>query len=220
MRLLDLFCGAGGCARGYHDAGLADEIVGVDINPQPNYPFTFIQADAVTFDVTGFDFIHASPPCQGYSVLRHTTGGKEYPMLVEDIRAKLRAAGGPYVIENVVGAPLLNPTLLCGLMFDIQVIRHRLFETSFQLDAPYHPSHRDTFTHERHKYCSFANGATHITVAGNNFKREDAAVAMEIDWMERKHELAQAIPPAYTEWIGCRFLKKLPPWYTKRGLFV
>jgi DNA (cytosine-5)-methyltransferase 1 len=132
-RLLDLFCGAGGCSAGYERAGF--EVVGVDIEPQPNYPFEFHQADALTFPRDGFDVIHASPPCQAFSALKHLTT-REHPRLVEPARAMLRESGLPYVIENVVGAPLLSPVMLCGSGFGLDVQRHRLFETNFPVMSP------------------------------------------------------------------------------------
>lgn len=135
-RLLDLFCGAGGCSMGYHRAGF--DVVGVDVHPQPRYPFEFHQADALEFPLDGFDAIHASPPCQAFSALRHLNPGKEHPDLIAPTRDRLRAASVPYVIENVEGAPLGEGTqllLLCGTMFRLQtpdgraeIRRHRLFE--------------------------------------------------------------------------------------------
>ena len=113
MRLLDLFCGAGGAAMGYHRAGF--EVVGIDIAPQPNYPFEFVQADAMEFPLDGFDAIHASPPCQAYTAL--ATG--KHPRLIEPMRERLASSGVPWVIENVVGAPLRQPVLLCGSMFGL-----------------------------------------------------------------------------------------------------
>src|SRR3989338_9102679 len=114
MRLLDLFCGAGGAAMGYSRAGFT-EIVGVDIKPQPRYPFTFIQADAMTYPLDGFDAIHASPPCHKYSTVGKQSAkklGTIYSDLVGPIRERLEAAGVPYVIENVMGAPLRQPVKL------------------------------------------------------------------------------------------------------------
>src|SRR3990167_2619727 len=129
MRVLDLFCGAGGAAMGLHWAWPNAEPVGVDIKPQPRYPFTFVQADAVTYPLEGFDFIWASPPCQAYSALKGLTT-TEYPMLVDAIRDRLEASGKPWIIENVVGANLRNPVQLCGSMFGLGVWRHRRFEMS------------------------------------------------------------------------------------------
>src|ERR1035441_2239975 len=118
-RLIDLFCCAGGAGVGYSRAGF--EVVGVDIDPQPHYPLPFIQADALTLDpkfIASFDAVHASPPCQAYSDLAKRNGNAhEWPRLIEPVRDMLIKTGKPYCIENVDGAPLLNPVILCGTMF-------------------------------------------------------------------------------------------------------
>ena len=209
MRLLDLFCGAGGAAMGYHRAGFED-ITGVDNKPQPNYPFEFVQQDALDylhFNGDRYDFIHASPPCQAYSRTKSMPNVGKHPALIDSLREILQAIGHPYVIENVPGAPLHNPIILCGIMFGLQVFRHRLLETKPWMLGPPHIKHpADAVTNSHRGYSSFENGATHITCAGQNFKREDGAKAMNIDWMARP-ELAQAIPPAYTEFIGKRIME-------------
>lgn len=205
--LLDTFCGAGGCTKGYQRAGF--RVVGVDIVAQPHYcGDDFVQADALEFIAQHgreFDVIHASPPCQGYSVTAAMPNVKDenYPKLVPQVRALLQATGRPYVIENVPGAPLLNPIVLCGLMFGLKVFRHRLFETQPFILGPQHIKHpKDSVTNSFRAYSAFERGATHISLAGHNFKRADGALAMGgVDWMTRG-ELAQAIPPAYTEWLG------------------
>jgi DNA (cytosine-5)-methyltransferase 1 len=138
-RLLDLFCGAGGVAVGYSRAGF--EVIGVDLRPQPNFPFQFIQADALSMNaefLASFDAIHASPPCQAYSDLaKRNRNGDKWPKLIEPVRGMLSETGLPYVIENVEGAPLRNPTVLCGTMFKgLRVIRHRLFESNFFIMSP------------------------------------------------------------------------------------
>lgn len=219
-RLLDLFCGAGGAAMGYHRAGF--EVVGVDIKPQPRYPFRFIQADAMTFPLEGFDAIHASPPCQGYSRLRHLPWlkGREWPLLIDETRCRLTRQGVPWVIENVEDAPLVG-TMLCGQMFGLPVYRHRLWETSFFMLGPGHPRHRfvigqGRMVNDRRKgtlnagSASGAWGTTQaiVTVAGGQFKKADGERALAIDWMS-KEELAQAIPPAYTEFIGKQLMEVL-----------
>lgn len=139
-RLLDLFCGAGGCSRGYHDAGF--DVVGVDIRPMPRYPYEFHQADALEYlreHGHEFDAIHASPPCQAYCALKSMPNAKEHPDLVGVTREALRESGRLYVIENVPGAPLVDPVMLCGTMFGLQtdcgaqLRRHRLFETNWLL---------------------------------------------------------------------------------------
>lgn len=202
MRLLDLFCGAGGAAMGYYRAGFT-EIVGVDLHPQPNYPFTFVQDDALDFDLSGFDFIHASPPCQAYSSLKRLgkRSGDGAFDLVAEVRDPLVESGIPYVIENVVGAPLLTPTVLCGSMFGLRVRRHRLFETSFPMLRPKCD----------HSQPSIGVYGDHPQVSkGMNRARtiEQAQEAMEIDWMPWG-SLTQAIPPAFTQFIAEQFIAQL-----------
>lgn len=202
--MLDLFCGAGGAAMGYYRAGF--EVVGVDIVKQDNYPFKFIQADAIKFarkEAKSFDAIHASPPCQKYSTL--AAGNKNAAVhldLVHVVRDILFGAEKPYIIENVPGAPLHDPVMLCGEMFKLKVIRHRLFETSFEVKQPHHPAHRGLTTTDNHKkrytghyYAVYGDGGGKGSLA--DWKR-----AMGIQWMKRKAELALAIPPAYTTLIG------------------
>ena len=203
-RLLDLFCGAGGAAMGYSRAGF--DVIGVDVVDQPHYPFEFIKADALTFPLDWVpDAVHASPPCQAYSAGKNIWKGRlpdgRHPDLVAPIRARLAAAGVPYVIENVVGAPLLNATMLCGDMFGLGVKRHRLFETSFFIWNPpvCRKRHPDFFV------SVFGGGAkakkSGRGLAKTNVVHAAASTAMGIDWMTRD-ELSQAIPPAYTEHIG------------------
>lgn len=222
-RLLDLYCGAGGAAMGYHQAGFT--VVGVDIDPQPNYPFEFHQADALTYPLDGYDAIHASPPCQIHSASKRIWQNRDanttHVDLVAATRTRLQAAGVPYIIENVEGAPLENPTTLCGDMFDLGVKRHRLFETSFFLwgTRPCRPDHplfvasvfggtalsRTPPGGWQAETGNFMQNRVHLT-------HEQASDAMGIDWMSRK-ELSQAIPPAYTEHIG-RQLREVIQWQT------
>ena len=208
MRLLDLFCGAGGAAMGYHRAGF--DVVGVDIAPQPHFPFEFHQADALTYSLDGFDVIHASPPCQGYSRMRHLPWlrGREYPLLIEPVRARLRASGQPYVIENVSGAPLDPSFMLCGLNFGLRMYRHRLFESSHFIFAPWHQQHTVTIGAGRYLGSRYSRASAGVTgllpdpaghTAGASTRA--AAIAMGVEWMSRD-EMTQAIPPPYTEWIG------------------
>lgn len=196
---------------GYSRAGFT-EIVGVDVTNQPRYPFHFLQGDALEYLRKyghEFDVIHASPPCKKYNVAlnirRDTVAQRErHEDLITPTRELLEALGVPYVIENVPGAPLRNPGVLCGQMFDTRVIRHRLFECSFPVDWPVHQPHRGT--------CA---GGELCTVAGmggamkdsRGVKRKELRTldawreAMGIDWMQR-YELTQALPPVYTEFIG------------------
>jgi DNA (cytosine-5)-methyltransferase 1 len=209
-RLLDLFCCAGGAGMGYHRAGF--EVVGIDIAKQPRYPFEFHQADALEYLAAHgheFDAIHASPPCQEYSVTKSLPWVGDYPKLIDPVRDLLIRIGKPYVIENVPGAPLVSPVTLCGTMFGLKLIRHRLFETSPVIWFP--PAScacKNVGTASHRGFSSFANGAQAITVAGNNYAIADGRQAMGIDWMS-KSELSEAIPPAYTEYIGKQLLAVL-----------
>ncbi len=196
--MLDLFCGAGGCAVGYHRAGF--DVTGVDIAPQPRYPFPFVQADALEYVAAHgreFDVIHASPPCQAYSRTQRIHG-KEYPDLLAATRRALEATGRPWVIENVEEAPL-GGIVLCGTFFGLKVLRHRRFESSELLLCGYqcrHPKDNRCVQVGR-PICA----GQFVTVAGNISGVKLAGKAMGIDWMIRR-ELTQAIPPAYTEFIG------------------
>ncbi len=213
-RLLDLFCCAGGAAVGYHRAGF--DIVGVDINPQPRYPFEFIQADVLTLEpefLSQFDAIHASPPCQSYSDLAKRNGNADkWPRLVEPIREMLQRTGLPYVIENVEGAPLIAPIVLCGTMFpELRVLRHRLFEANFFILTPPHPKHPLVHTFDKRKshYGKTNEWTDYVQVTGGgNCTIAAAREAMGIDWMT-KNELNEAIPPAYTEFIGKTMISDL-----------
>jgi DNA (cytosine-5)-methyltransferase 1 len=195
-RLLDLFCGAGGVAVGYAKAGF--EVVGVDILRQPHYPFSFVQADAVLFPLDGFDVVHASPPCQRYSICQNFLQRIEaYPDLVPVMRRRLLQWGGLWVIENVPGAPMEHGVVLCGSMFGLGVLRHRYFESSVLLFPPGSCHHAGS-----------VKDGTYISVfgkGGRGFTRERGSQAMGIDWMTIE-EMRQAIPPAYTEWLGQQLL--------------
>jgi DNA (cytosine-5)-methyltransferase 1 len=215
-RLLDLFCGAGGAAMGYARAGF--EVVGVDIVDQPNFPFTFLRDDALWFAAQyggQFDAIHASPPCQRYSDLAKRNGnGHEWPDLIEPTRDMLRSIGLPYVIENVEGAPLLDPVMLCGTQFPgLRVIRHRLFETSFPAPPLPHGRHPLIFTHDKRKnhYGRLDQSTAFVQVTGGgNATVANKAAAMGIDWMSGK-ELNEAIPPPFAEYVGRQLLEHLTP---------
>lgn len=193
-RALDLFCCAGGAGMGLHRAGF--DVVGVDIEPQPHYPFPFIQADALTHPLEGFDFIWTSPPCQAYTLCQRIRDN-EHPDLIEPIRHRLKAAGVPWCIENVVGAPLHDPIELCGAMFGLRVYRHRLFECSFQIEAPPHPDHVAPIR----KMGRPPLAGEFMHVVGNFSGVKQAREAMDIPWMPRD-KLREAIPPAYSEYVG------------------
>ena len=204
LRALDLFCCAGGAAMGLHRAGF--DVVGVDIRPQPRYPFEFHQADAVKFPLNGFDFIWASPPCQRFSDLAKRNGNADdWPDLIEPIRNRLEKSGVLWVIENVEGAPLRSPVVLCGTMFpELRVLRHRLFESNFDIPQPEHGKHPLVFTMDKRKahYGKLCQDTAYVQVTGGgNCSKANASDAMGIDWMT-KNELNEAVPPAYSEHIG------------------
>lgn len=181
---------------GYARAGF--EVVGVDIVDQPRYPFEFHRADALEFPLEGFDAVHASPPCQSYSAMSTCRPGLAgtYAALIPQVRARLLTSDLPYIIENVPGAPLIEPTILCGFMFGLELYRHRLFETSFPLEAPAHPDHVLPASRAGHW-----EPGTVMSVAGHIAPIAHARKIMEIDWMTRA-ELGEAIPPPYTEHVG------------------
>lgn len=210
-KLLDLFCGAGGASYGYHLSGF--DVVGVDIRPQPNYPFAFVQADAMTFDLSCFDYIHASPPCQKYSTLNARTRYKPRLDLIASVRQRLIESGAVYIIENVPQAPLRPDLLLCGTMFsELRVIRHRIFESNVPLHSLPHGPHPLVFTHDKRKahYGALDQNTSFVQVTGGgNCTYRNACDAMGIDWMT-KDELNEAIPPAYAQFIGAQLLAAGP----------
>jgi DNA (cytosine-5)-methyltransferase 1 len=205
-RLLDLFCGAGGAAVGYHRAGF--DVVGVDIVPQPRYPFEFIQGDAMTWPLDGFDAIHASPPCQRYSALSNPTlNAAAHPDLIAPVRERLIASGLPYVIENVARSPLAGYIVLCGTSFGLRVLRHRWFEMSAPpLFVP--PCAHEGSTIDGTYVGHVEGGRDRYGKQRPNWSMEERQSAMGIDWMTRL-ELREAVPPAYTEWIGTQLIAVL-----------
>lgn len=225
-RLLDLFCGAGGATKGLQRAGFY--VVGVDIKPQPHYcGDEFVLGDAfevmdillsggyVTtnlgnrYYLSGFDAYWASPECQRWSTGTRIHG-YEHPDQITPIRERLRAITKPWVIENIETAPLIDPLLLCGTMFGLKVKRHRLFESNIPLYFPPATcscSGKAGFTAASDGQSSYKRGAKLISVAGHNFLIAEAREAMGIPWMTQ-HEISQAIPPAYSEYIGKQFIRE------------
>lgn len=217
-KLLDIFCGAGGAAVGYHRAGF--DVVGVDHKPQPRYPFPFVQADALQppFDLRIFDAIHASPPCQTYSAAKRIGNARPgHQDLLSRTREMLCKSGRPWVIENVPGAPMRFPVVMCGTHFGLPLRRHRLFESNrFLFGRANQCRHRSgditVFGHAV-QLCGSkgtpykdAAGRTHYRKKRINLQRGQEA--MGIDWMNRA-ELSQAIPPAYTEFIGKQLIQAI-----------
>jgi DNA (cytosine-5)-methyltransferase 1 len=233
-RLLDLFCGAGGAAMGYHQAGF--DVVGVDIAPQPHYPFEFRQMDALTavrdlvvddpawWDLWDrFDAVHASPPCQAYTTAgngwksRLGESRDRHPDLLDTTRQALQATGLPYVIENVPGAPMPDHIVLCGLSFGLGVRRHRWFETNWMVWAPPPcPPHDEDYVivfgggvrGRSHQIGRTTTGKGGPIIRRPTLSLKRGQEAMGIDWMDR-NELSQAIPPAYTEFIGEQLIRHL-----------
>lgn len=201
---LDLFCCAGGAAMGLWRAGY--QVVGIDIDPQPRYPFSFIQADVTALSFRAFDFVWASPPCQRFSDLANRNGNAEdWPDLIEPVRSKLIASGCLYAIENVEGAPLKPTITLCGTMFPgLRVLRHRMFETNFPVPSLPHGKHPKVHTFDKRK-SHFGKTNENVdfvqVTGGGNCTLAAASDAMGIDWMT-KGEINEAIPPAYAEYIG------------------
>jgi DNA (cytosine-5)-methyltransferase 1 len=206
-RLLDLFCGAGGAAMGYHRAGF--DVVGVDINPQKNFPFEFHQADAMTFPLDGFDAIHASPPCQDHSPLKSRAGEHGTGWMLDATLARLGAQPAVWVVENVGAAHNRADLLLCGEMFGLRTIRHRRFTIDQRftglLANPPHPKHSARTSTKKRRACWDAG--FHISVTGD-IGSTIGGLALGIDWMNG-NELSQAIPPAYTEYVGGLLLAEI-----------
>lgn len=199
-KLLDLFCKAGGASMGYHRAGF--EVTGVDIEPQPRYPFKFVQADALAYVAQYgwmYDAIVASPPCEGFSQITPKRYRNNHDNLIPATRFWLEVLGLPYVIENVGGArkQLHSPFMLCGTMFGLRVWRHRYFETNMTHNWLLPPCNH-----------SFQPIVVNNSSVQKIATKSEASFGMGIDWMNRD-ELSHAIPPAYTEWIGKHLIAHL-----------
>jgi len=206
-RLLDLYCGGGGASYGYELAGW--EVVGVDIMPQPKYRGQFIQADAIEYvreHYREFNAVHASPPCQAYSMasMQFRKAGKKYPDSIAGTRQELIKTGLPYIIESVPGSPLVDPVELCGAMFGMRTYRHRLFESNIELKVPFHPEHiaRNAKMGRPPKDDEFIQYMGHFS--GVRLVQQMTGLT----WLGQK-ELAQSIPPQYTEYIGRQLLSNL-----------
>lgn len=208
--LLDLFCCAGGAGMGYNLSGF--EVVGIDRDDQPEYPFTFIKGNALEIGkdlIELFDAVHASPPCQHFTKYNNCRKNlkEKYEDLIEPTRQMLIESGKPYVIENVVGAPLINPITLCGSMFGLDIRRHRLFETSFHIMQP-ECNHRiwepNRFpggrSRERGNARTLCRGT--IEIGRWNIPLATQQKGMGIDWITDLRKLSEAIPPAFTNYIG------------------
>lgn len=213
MRLLDLFCGAGGCSVGYHHAGF--DVTGVDIEPHTDYPYELRVADAldVLADVDylrSFDVVHASPPCPGYSTI--TADQTKHPRLIAPVREALRSAGVTYVIENVMGAKthMVNPVMLCGSSFGLRVRRHRMFESNTLLmSLPC--SHDGVAVGVYGDHPDRPGGWLRPDGTSRGLKATsltEGQEAMGIDWMTWD-DLTDAIPPAYTTFVGEQLLDQL-----------
>lgn len=203
LKALDLFCGAGGASKGLALAGF--DVTGVDLHPQPNYPFKFHQTDALTFDLNGYDLIWASPPCQAFTAYkRRHNHVKPALNLIGDTRRKLMDNGKPYIIENVYGSPLKDPVMLCGSSFNLDVRRHRYFECSFSVTTKNcdHNWQKPRFPQSTNR----KNLRKTVEIGVWRIPLDIQKKAMDIDWMTLK-ELSQAIPPAYSKYLALEFLK-------------
>jgi DNA (cytosine-5)-methyltransferase 1 len=203
-KLLDLYSCQGGASKGYVDAGF--DVVGVDIEDQPRYPYDFHQADALEYlekNHHKFDAVHASPPCQNYTKAR-VLQNNEHPDLIGPTRDLLDQIGKPYIIENVPHSPLKNHIILCGQMFDIMTYRHRWFESNVDLVAPEHPKHKWV----NNKMGRMPKPDEAMYIVGNFTGVARAKEIMKIDWMNREG-LRESIPPVYSEYLGKQLLQQL-----------
>ena len=226
--LLDLYCGAGGAAMGYWRAGF--DVIGVDVAPQPDYPFPFYRHDAIEFlkqvitpptEPSALPWwqpwelisaIHASPPCQASCALikgSQRATADNHVDLIPQTRGLLDAAGLPYVIENVQGAQVRRDLTLCGEMFGLGVIRHRYFECSFPVEQPAHIKHRGRVRGWRHGQYYDGPYVAVYGKGGGKATLAEAQAAMGIDWTDNLDSINEAIPPAYSEFVGVQLLDAL-----------
>jgi len=223
LKALDLFCGVGGVSVGLFNSGF--DVTGVDIDSQPNYPFEFIQKSVFDLDIEWMqqhDFIHASPPCQGY--IHCNKNNPDYLRLVEPVRELLDKVGKPYIIENVPGAPLREDLMLCGEMFGLKILRHRVFEISgFHVPQLKHVKHKGLLATGEYVGVyggSKGNPRTRGKYGNVNHTWTEQKQAIQIFWAKKEQELFNAIPPKYYEYIGKQFKKPeitLMTQLTKRG---
>ncbi|MGW1553796.1 DNA methylase [Streptomyces sp. NPDC002346] len=221
-RLLDLFSCAGGAAMGYNRAGF--RVTGVDIADRPNYPFTFHCADALEYlaaliaagEIERYAAVHASPPCQAGCALTIGTNasrgwGRQHVQLIPELRTLLDASGLPYVIEQPNGKAPVRPDLrLCGEMFGLGVLRHRCFELGgWTVPQPPHPKHRGYVRGYRHGVYRDGPYVAAYGAGGGKATVPEMQAAMGITWTDVREELTEAIPPAYTQWIGAAWLDQV-----------
>ncbi|WP_435256344.1 DNA methylase [Streptomyces althioticus] len=221
LRVLDAYCCIGGATAGYRRLGW--HVTGVDLQAQPDYcGDVFHQGDAVEFIRAhghAFDFIHASPPCQGEGAptkgtnrARNTAIGRTYPRLIAPTRAALEATGRPYIIENVAGSEVRKDLRLCGEMFGLAVIMHRYFELGhWTAPQPPHPAHRGRVRGWRHGRFYDGPYVAAYGKGGGKATTGEIRAAKGIDWSTDHFRLREALPPAYTEWIGRAHLATLAP---------
>lgn len=203
MKALDIFCCAGGASDGLVRAGFT--VYGVDLDEQPEYPHAFLRRDVLSlspYELRRYDLVWASPPCQAFTAYKRRSGHvREALNLIPQTRKLLRATGVPYIIENVVGAPLESPVMLCGSMFGLDVQRHRIFETSFRVAQP--PCRHDAWTP---RFPGATNRAPMsrktVEVGVYRIPVETQRKAMGVDRPVSLHKLSQMVPPAFAEWLG------------------